>query len=598
MRIWTTFLLSLALATGAWAQRAIVGFDPVKDVGLAFQKGAVVVTVPAGAHLNVAFMTVEKQGGPGTLTMGKLPPGDGKDDLGDPIWHGTVRIPVTGAGLAGTVTLAVTYQPCTEGEGGVCYPPTTRTISVKAAEIPAEKGAEKPAVVPAGKPKAEAKAETPVPATPTAKPAAVVEAPAAAPIAPQPATPVPAPAPTPGSSLLWSFVLMFLAGLGASLTPCVYPMIPITMAIIGAKGGGRAKGFILSLALVLGMAVTYTTLGVVAAKSGAAFGAFAQRPSFLIPVSLLFAVFSLSLFGAYEFRLPAGLAAKLQGDGSRSGLGGAFVMGLVLGPLSAPCVGPIVGSVLVGIAQHGQVWLGAAQLFVFSLGMGVLFMAVGIFSAGLPRSGDWLTRFKQFMGLVVLGFAAWNVRLVVPEWLNPAMWAVVLLVGAGVLGVFEPAAGLVPSLRRAAGLLALTLGLLLGVKAVESGLGVRLLPQGSGAVAQAPAASLWLDNDYEGALAKAKAEHKLVLVDTYAQWCAQCKELDEKTWPDPAVQAWIRDHAVAVRLDTDKVRPDLATKLKIQSYPTVLLLDADGHELRRSLGFQKPPAMLAWLDGK
>ena len=582
MRIWTTFLLSLMVAVGAWAQKADPSFDPVKSVSLGFQGGAVVLSAPPGAHLKSAFMAVEKQGGPGSLKVGKLPPGDAKDEIGDPVWHGTVRIPVSGTGLAGTVALAVTYQPCTEGEGGVCYPPTTRTLQVKAAEIPAEKGAEKPAVSPV----AETKAES--------KPEAKVEAPAAASSAPPPAVPAPA----PESSLLWSFLLMFLAGLGASLTPCVYPMIPITMAIIGAKGGGKAKGFVLSLALVLGMAVTYTTLGVVAAKSGAAFGAFAQKPSFLIPVSLIFAVFALSLFGAFEIRLPAGLAAKLQGDGSRSGLGGAFVMGLVLGPLSAPCVGPIVGSVLVGIAQHGQVWLGAAQLFVFSLGMGVLFLAVGTFSAGLPRSGDWLTRLKQVMGLVVLAFAAWNVRLLVADWANAAMWSLVMLVGAGVLGAFEPAAGLVPSLRRAAGLLALALGLLLGVKAVEGGLDVSLLPRGGAASAPVPAAGPWLENDYEGALAKAKAEKKLVLVDTYAQWCAQCKELDEKTWPDPAVQAWIRDHAVAVRIDTDKVRPDLATKLRIQSYPTVLLLDAEGREVRRSLGFQRPPAMLAWLEGK
>ncbi|HEX9011336.1 MAG TPA: cytochrome c biogenesis protein CcdA, partial [Holophagaceae bacterium] len=382
MRIWTTFLLSLMVAVGARAQRADAAFDPVKSVSLGFDKGAVVVTAPAGAHLKSAFMAVEKQGGPGSLKVGQLPPGDAKDEIGDPVWHGTVRIPVSGTGLAGMVTLAVTYQPCTEGEGGVCYPPTTRTLQVKAADIPAEKGAAKPAASPEGETKAEAKAGAPVTAPP----------------APLPAAPAPMPAPAPESGLLWSFVLMFLAGLGASLTPCVYPMIPITMAIIGAKGGGKAKGFVLSLALVLGMAVTYTTLGVVAAKSGAAFGAFAQKPGFLIPVSLIFAVFALSLFGAFEIRLPAGLAAKLQGDGSRSGLGGAFVMGLVLGPLSAPCVGPIVGSVLVGIAQHGQAWLGASQLFVFSLGMGVLFLAVGTFSAGLPRSGDWLTRLKQGMG--------------------------------------------------------------------------------------------------------------------------------------------------------------------------------------------------------
>jgi len=590
MRILTTFLLSLLAATGAWAQKADPSFDPVKSVSLGFQNGAVVLSAPPGAHLKAAFMTVEKKGGPGTLKMGKLPPGDAKDEIGDDVWHGTVRIPVSGEGLSGAVALEVTYQPCTEGEGGVCYPPTTRTLSVKASDIPAGKVAGKPEAT-SGAPAAAAAAKVepqagPAPANPPA-PAAPVSAPA------------PAPSPAPESGLLWSFVLMFLAGLGASLTPCVYPMIPITMAIIGAKGGGKAKGFVLSLALVLGMAVTYTTLGVVAAKSGAAFGAFAQRPSFLIPVSILFAVFALSLFGAFEIRLPAGLAAKLQGDGSRSGLGGAFVMGLVLGPLSAPCVGPIVGSVLVGIAQHGQAWLGASQLFVFSLGMGVLFLAVGTFSAGLPRSGDWLTRLKQGMGLVVLAFAAWNVRLLVPDWANAAMWSLVLLVGAGVLGAFETAAGLLPSLRRAAGLLALVLGLLLGVKAVEAGLDVRLLPQGGTVSAPAPAAAgLWLENDYEGALAKAKAEQKLVLVDTYARWCAQCKELDERTWPDPAVQAWIRQHAVAVRIDTDKVRPDLAPKLKIQSYPTVLLLDAEGRELRRSLGFQKPPAMLAWLEGK
>jgi len=595
MRILTTFLLSLLVAAGAWGQRAIVGFDPVKDVTLAFDKGAVVATVPAGAHLKVAFMSVEKKAGPGSVTVGKLPPGDGKDELGDPVWHGAVRIPITGTGLSGTVALEVTYQPCTEGEGGVCYPPTTRTLSVKAADIPAGKPAKVPPVSPVDKAKGGAATAPDTTLEPKVEPAPV-NPPVPAAIA---STPVPpAPSSTPGTGLLWSFLLMFLAGLGASLTPCVYPMIPITMAIIGAKGGGRAKGFVLSLALVLGMAVTYTTLGVVAAKSGAAFGAFAQKPGFLIPVSLIFAVFSLSLFGAFEIRLPAGLAAKLQGDGSRSGLGGAFAMGLVLGPLSAPCVGPIVGSVLVGIAQHGQVWLGAAQLFVFSLGMGVLFLAVGTFSAGLPKSGDWLTRFKQFLGLVVLGFAVWNVRLLVPEWANAAMWSLVMLVGAGVLGAFEPAAGLVSSLRRAAGLLALALGLLLGVKAVEAGLDVHLLPQSGAASSLSPTTSLWLDNDFEGALAKAKAERRLVLVDTYAQWCAQCKELDEQTWPDPAVQAWIRDHAVAVRIDTDKVRPDLATKLRIQSYPTVLLLDAEGREVRRNLGFQKPPAMLAWLEGK
>jgi thiol:disulfide interchange protein DsbD len=384
--------------------------------------------------------------------------------------------------------------------------------------------------------------------------------------------------------------------MGASLTPCVYPMIPITMAIIGAKGGGKARGFALSLSLVLGMAVTYTVLGVVAARSGATAGAWAQKPAFLIPVSLLFGLFALSLFGAFEMRLPDSLQQKLQGGGPRKGFGGAFVMGLVLGPISAPCVGPVIGTVLLAIAQKGDVVLGAAQLFTFALGMGVLFLVTGTFSAALPRSGDWLEKLKHVMGLVVLAFAVWNIRLIVPAWANFALWSAVLLMAATVLEAFRPAEALVPGLRKGAGLLALALGVLLGVRAVEAGLGIELLPRG-GAAAETKGLQGWMEQDLEGAVAKAKAGNKLVLVDTYAEWCAQCKELDDNTWPDPAVAAWIKDNAVAVRIDTDKVRKDLAPKLGIRSYPTVLLLDGEGREVRRSMGFQKPAEMLKFLKG-
>ncbi|MFN7958998.1 MAG: cytochrome c biogenesis protein CcdA [Holophagaceae bacterium] len=580
MRLSTSIFLSLCLALPALAQRADPSFDPVKDVGLRFEKGAVVVSAPAGSHLKASFMEVSKKGGPGTLKMGKLPPTTAKDEVGDGIWHGAVKVPVSGEGLSGTVTLQVTYQPCTEGEGGVCYPPTTRPLEVKASEIPGGVAAAAPTAL-----AVERASEGPKPE------AAVAPVPVAAPQPNAPATPA-------RTGLLLSLLLVFLAGMGASLTPCVYPMIPITMAIVGAKGSGKAKGFALSLALVLGMALTYTTLGVVAAKSGAAFGAFAQKPAFLIPVSVLFAAFALSLFGAFEIALPAGLAMKLQGDGSRKGFGGAFLMGLVLGPLSAPCVGPVIGAVLVGIAQQGDVFLGGLQLFVFALGMGVLFLAVGTFSAGLPKSGEWLTRFKQGMGLVVLGFAAWNVRLVVPDWANFAMWTLVTLAGAAVFGAFEAAAGLVGQLRKGFALLLLALAVLLGVRTAEAFLKVDLLPRGGAPAAIKEEHAGWMEQDLEGALAKAKAEQKLVLVDIYADWCAQCKELDEKTWPDAGVKQWIAANAVAIRIDTDAKRKDLAAKLQIRSYPTVILLDAEGRELRRLLGFEKPATMKAWLEGK
>lgn len=571
------FVLMCALfslgSMSAFAQ-GMKHFDPIKNIGIGLHDGKVVVTVPEGAHLKASFMGIKlAPGTAGKLDVGPLPPTVDKDELGDGVWHDNVAIPVKGSGLSGTVELLVRYQPCTEGEGGVCYPPTTQTLKVKASDIPVMKAASEPVVGPI--------------ATPTqVEPIAAISSPS--PIATKPES-------GEKVGLFWTLIAVFLAGMAASLTPCVLPMIPITMVIIGAKGGGKLKGFLLSLMLVLGMAVTYTALGVIAARTGAAFGAAAQKPAFLVPVAILFVLLAISLFGAFELRLPAALQARLQGDGQRKGFGGAFVMGLVLGPISAPCVGPIIGAVLLGIAEKGNMAMGALQLFVFALGMGVLFVVAGTFTAALPKSGDWLTRLKHLMGLVVLAFAVWTLRYILPEWANMAMWSATALIGAAVLGAFEAAVGLVQSVFKALGFLSLALGVLLGIRAVEAFTYVQLLPQlGSGkSESTAPA---WINQDMEAALAKAKAEHKVVLVDIYAEWCAQCHELDEKTWSDPTVQKWIAENAIAVRIDTDKVRPDLAVSLKIGSYPTVLVLDENGQEKKRSLGFQKPSFMLAWLN--
>jgi len=531
------------------ASLGAAGFEPDRDVAVTVRPGAVVLSAPQGAHLNTAFTAVAlAPGTSGSLQTGPLPPATGQDELGQDLWRGTVAIPVHGTGLPPALELIVTYQPCTEGEGGICYPPRTRTLRVRAADL---------------------------------------------------AAPPPAP-----RHLGWTFLGLFGFGLLAAFTPCVYPMIPITLAIVGARGGGMAKGFTRSLALVAGMAVTYSVLGVVAARLGASASAWAQSPRFLVPVSALFGLFALSLFGAFEFRLPQGLQQRLQGSGPRQGHLGAFAMGLVLGPISAPCVGPAIGAVLVAIAQEGRVLLGAAELAVFALGMGVLFLAVGTFSAALPRSGPWLVRLKQGMGVLVLGFAVWNVRLLMPVWTGFALWSLTLLLAAAVLGAFRPAEDLPGGFARGLGLLALALALLLGVRAAEGGLDLVLLPAGARAQpgpavlsAPSPQAGPWLEQDLEGALAQAKATGRPVLVDVYAEWCADCKELDRETWPDPDVAAWIQAHAVPVRVDTDRRRRDLLPRLNILSYPTVLLLDGDGKELRRILGFQKPPEMLRFLKG-
>jgi len=577
------------------------GFDPEKDVKVSWRDGAVIVTVPSVAHASdlVVFL---KPGSPGKLSVGPMPPHSGVDALGAPYWGGTVRIPVKGEGLKDPVVLIVSFQSCMEGEGGQCFPPVDKQLKIKVSEIsndpspgqddkaakgeaaaPTEKtqSGANPDVAPVAIPQASADANSPAPAV-----SAVSDAPLDKPS-------------KKSDGLLKILILFFLGGIGASLTPCVLPMIPITMAVIGARSASKLKGFLLGLVLTQGMALTYTLLGVVAALTGSVFGQFAQQPGFLIPVSIIFAIFAISLLGAFEIKLPDSWTDKLQSTGPRKGFLGAFMTGLIIGPISAPCVGPLIATAIVEIGQNGQVFEGALKMFLFAQGMGILFIIGGTAVSALPKSGDWLTRFKQTLGIVILAFAVWNIRLIVPEWANYAMWAVVMLMTAGVFGAFEAAAGLMGHVRKGFALFSLATAVLLGVRATELCLDVPLLPRG-GAVASGDSAEekgVWMEHDYEAAQARAKAEGKMVLVDTFTDWCAQCKELDEKTWPDPTVVEWIRNNAIAVRIDTEKVRPDLAKPLGVLAYPTIILLTADGKEIRRLNGFHKPEKMLEWLKG-
>ena len=582
-------------------------FDPEKDVSLSFKNGAVQVGIPHTVHATDISVFL-KQGSQGKLSVGALPPPSGADSLGSTYWAGNVPIPVKGEGLKDPVVLIVSYMVCMEGEGGMCFPPVDRELRIKAADIPSSvpgnanaeaKTTDKTSLDIAYQQQAQAEQLPTQPVltaanageiTTNAEPSATVE--------PASSYTSPASSSTSKAGLIKILILFFLGGIGASLTPCVLPMIPITMAIIGARGANKFKGLMLGIVLTQGMALTYTVLGVIAALTGSVFGQFAQSPAFLIPVSVIFAIFAISLFGAFEIKLPDSLTNKLQSSGPRKGFLGAFVMGLILGPLSAPCVGPLIGTAIVDIGANRQVFEGALKMFIFAQGMGVLFIIGGTAVAALPKSGDWMIRFKQILGAIVLAFAVWTIRLIVPEWANYSMWAIVLLLTSGVFGAFEPVQGLLGHARKGFALLALAIAILLGIRAAELYLDIPLLPAGvsmNKAAESEQHNSIWIEHDLESAQNKAKAENKLVLIDTFTSWCAQCKELDEKTWPDPTVSGWIQNNAVAVRIDTEKVRPDLAKPLGIVAYPTIILTDADGKEIRRLNGFHRPEKMLEWL---
>ena len=215
-------------------------------------------------------------------------------------------------------------------------------------------------------------------------------------------------------SLPLALGVVFVGGILTSLTPCVYPLIPITVSIFGARQGvSRLKGAALSSVYVLGMAVMYTGLGIGAALTGKAFGHVMANPWVIGTVAGVFILFGISMLGAFELNVPTGLQTRLSQVGGE-GWGGAFAMGLVSGVVAAPCTGPILGGVLTYVATTQNVVLGGALLFTFSIGMGLLFFVIGTFAVSLPKSGNWMDAVKSVLAVVMFVVALYFLKDVIP----------------------------------------------------------------------------------------------------------------------------------------------------------------------------------------
>lgn len=202
-----------------------------------------------------------------------------------------------------------------------------------------------------------------------------------------------------------AYLVSFLGGVLTSFTPCVYPIIPILVGVIGAKSGkSRMQGFNLSLAFVLGMALVYSLLGVVAALTGQIFGQLTTHPLGYLVVGNICLVFALSMLGLFEIRLP-GHWGQARTSQAKRGLGGVFFMGASSGLVAAPCTVPVLGALLTFVAQSRNVIFGFSLLFVFALGLGFLLVGVGTFTGfltSLPKSGPWLVRVKQAFGVLLI----------------------------------------------------------------------------------------------------------------------------------------------------------------------------------------------------
>ncbi|MEZ5560697.1 MAG: protein-disulfide reductase DsbD [Pseudomonadales bacterium] len=529
---------------------------------------------------------------PVTLGEPEIPPGKSKIDD----WFGEVevyyheaeaRVPVVAG--AGFVEVGVTYQGC--ADAGLCYPPETKWLAFELAA---------PGAVPgSGSGAAGAGAAGPGPAASSAPQGDPQGDPQGA----VPATEEQALASRlADGGLLSALLLFFIGGVGLAFTPCVLPMVPILSSIIVGESGSitRGRAFSLSLAYVLGMALTYAAVGTLVGVFGASMNlqAALQSPPVLTAFAAVFVLLSLAMFGFYELQLPQSWQNRLNSLGDRVG-GGKHVSVLVMGALSAlvvsPCVSAPLAGALIYISTSGDALLGGTALLALGLGMGTPLLLIGA-SGGhlLPRAGAWMNSVKAVFGVALLAVAVWLLERVVPAGVTLTLWAA-LAIGSGVyLGAldFAPRQGW-GQLWKASGAFAFVCGVLLLIGAA-SGAHDPLRPlagfagpsaAGPGAAEAGSATAVWHPvadlGELRAQIDLASARGQPVLLDLYADWCISCKVMERSVFPEPAVAARLRQFHL---LRADLTRNTDADRALLDQYglfgpPSLVFFSPDGVEM-------------------
>jgi len=384
---------------------------------------------------------------------------------------------------------------------------------------------------------------------------------------------------------------VFFAGLALNLTPCVFPLIPITVGYFTRQTKDRkGSAFPLALAYVLGIAVTYSVLGVLAALSGAIFGSALQSPWVVGLIVVVLLSLATSMFGLWELKVPSWAQ---RAAGGRSGVFGALIMGLVMGFVAAPCIGPFVVGLLTYVGQKGDPFLGFLLFFTLAIGLGVPYLILGTFTGAvnrLPASGIWMIGVRRVFGVILIAMAAYFAAPLMPGDSGRWLMAGVLVLGALYLLVVDRTGHEQPTIDR----------VMRVVSAAMLVSGVMMAPglRSDDAAGEAYEAHLeWQAYD-DGSAQAAIASGTPVIIDFYADWCAPCRELDEKTFSDQTVKEGLTGYR---RFKVDLTRSSdaneaLTNEYRIMGVPTVIVFSG-GEEVFRITGFEPPEQFLKRLQG-
>lgn len=376
------------------------------------------------------------------------------------------------------------------------------------------------------------------------------------------------PAGEAGAGLWLTLIGIFLGGLALNLTPCIYPLIPITVSYFGGRGQKTGKGIIIQgMVYIFGLAVTNSILGVMASLSGAMLGSVLQNPIVLMAVAGILVGLAASFFGLWEIRAPSGLTRLASRN--FGGYFGNFFMGLTLGIVAAPCLGPFILGLLTYVGQKGDPFLGFLCFFVLSIGMGLPLAVLAVFSGALERlpvSGEWMEWIRKILGWVLVGMAGYLLQPLIPDPEARIILFAAIAAAAGVhLGWLDRTRHRSPVFSK-----------------VRKGLGAVLI---AGAIAfflvvpREVEGVHWIPYS-KGMLTEAAGENRPVIMDFYADWCGPCKAMEKQVFTAPEVVELSKDF-LPIRVDVTQRHPDQEALLKryqIRGVPTILFLNSRGTE--------------------